>query len=119
MNNFVRCKNNHLKILILSLFIFGCFSSGTKVHINNESGHDIYNFVLSGSGFSEKIAELRDGSTITIEVFPPGDSSLSLQFTANGNDFYFPQDTYFEGGGAYTVFVQIGKGFEVDVRVEI
>ncbi len=119
MIKFFRFKNTQLKIIILTLFIFGCFSSGTKVHIKNESGHDLYNLVLSGSGFSEKIEELKDGTTTTIELFPPGESSLDLKFTANGKDFDLPQDTYFEGGGAYTVFVKIGKNFEVDVRVEI
>jgi hypothetical protein len=119
MNKFSRFKTTHLKIIILTLFIFGCISSGTKVHIKNESGHDLYDLVLSGSGFSQKVAELKDGAKTTIEVFPTGDSSLNLQFFANGKKYDLPQDTYFEAGGAYTVFVKIGNNFKVNVRVEI
>ena len=108
-----------LAICAAFISILSACSSGTPVAFHNASEHQLERVVLSGSGFEASLGVVAPGRSLTAKVYPAGESGLVISFTANGQDFsYEPQD-YFEGGGRYKVSATVGHDLSVVVQSEI
>ena len=109
--------------LLCSAFLFvmlsNCGTKGANIKVINNSGTELTNIILSGNGFANKIPKLINNESTSIQVFPKGESSLTIQFVSNGKKFNLPLDTYFEGTGQYSVFVEIKADLTVNINVKI
>ena len=103
----------------LLFLVSNCGPRGAIIKVKNNSGTDLTNLVISGNGFSNTIPKLKSNESTSIQVFPKGESSLTVQFLSNGKEFNLPQDTYFEGTGQYSVFVEIKDDLTVNIEVTI
>ncbi|WP_057659747.1 hypothetical protein [Pseudoxanthomonas dokdonensis] len=98
---------------------FSACSSGTPVAFHNTSEHRLESVVISGSGFEASLGAIAPGQSITVDVYPSGESGLDVSFAAKGQDYsYGPQD-YFEGGGSYKVSATVNQDLTVAVSSEI
>ncbi len=75
--------------------------------------------MLSGSGFEASLGAVAPSQSSTAHVYPSGESGLAVSFSANGREYsYEPQD-YFEGGGSYKVSAKVNHDLTVAVASEI
>jgi hypothetical protein len=93
----------------------GC-SRGTPVVVINQSDVPLDDVVLSGSGFSEDIGQVRPNTESRALVWPRGESGLLIRFNARGKAISAGPDGYFEAGGGYIVTVTVSPGLAVSVR---
>jgi hypothetical protein len=108
-----------LAICAIFVSVLSACGSGTPVAFHNASEHQLERVVLSGSGFEASLGVLASGQSLTTKVYPSGESGLAVSFTADGQNFsYKPQD-YFEGGGRYKVSATVNHDFKVVVHSEI
>ncbi len=101
--------------LLIALALSAC-GSGTSVTFKNQSKYRLEAVQLSGSGFKASLGEVPPRQSLTVKVYPSGESGLSVSFVANGQTYnYEPQD-YFEGGGMYKVSATVERDLTVSVR---
>ena len=103
-----------LLLLLAIICISGC-SSSTPLSVENRSGVLLQSVVVSGSGFTEGLGDIQPGATAAVAVRPIGESSLSITFTAQGKRVAPEVDTYFEGGGRYSVAVVVKPSLDATV----
>ncbi len=92
----------------------GC-SKQPKITVINHSGVLLSNLVASGSGFSQSLGTLAAGAQVRASVNPTGESSLGLEFDANGKHFSSPPDGYFENSNYYQITATVEPDFSVIV----
>jgi hypothetical protein len=96
----------------------GC-SRETDLSVVNRSSRVITNVVVSGFGFSERIASLSAGSERRLSVHPRGDSGVRVAFDADGQHVDVGEQGYFEAGGAYRVAVTVEPDLKVTVSSQL
>jgi hypothetical protein len=95
--------------------LVACRPSQVPITVQNGSGQSLHRVVLAGSGFTDTLAEVAAGQSVTVRVRPRGESGLALRFLAGGRQIDFPAKGYFEGTGGYVVKATIDSSFSVDV----
>jgi len=104
--------------MLLTLALSAC-GSGTPVAFHNKSDRRLEDVELSGSGFKASLGVVAAGQSLTVPVYPAGESGLAVSFMADGQRFsYKPQD-YFESGGSYKVAATVNRNLTVSVRSDI
>jgi hypothetical protein len=98
--------------LVLSLW--GC-SRAPVVTVKNESGRELQNVVLSGSGFTESIGTLGPAATHSVSPRVRGESGIRLQFDTAGQHYDSGEQGYFETSGGYHVSVAVDRQMKVAV----
>lgn len=99
----------HLAAMVL-LGLTACFRR-PEVTGGNNSGVVITDVVISGSGFTQKLGDIRCGGSAKAAVRPTADSGLRLAFGANGSRHTPPQDGHLEASPHYRVTASVGPGF--------
>jgi len=92
----------------------GC-SRAPVITIKNQSSLTISNIVVSGSGFTNRIAAIPAGSEHRLTVRPTGESGLHLAFDAGTQHIDSGSQGYFEAGGGYRVTASVGTNLTVSV----
>jgi hypothetical protein len=92
----------------------GC-SRAPVITIKNQSSLTISNIVVSGSGFTNRIAAIPAGSQHRLTVRPSGDSGLWLVFDAGTQHIDSGSQGYFEAGGGYRITATVGTNLSVSV----
>ncbi|MEX1049089.1 MAG: hypothetical protein WED15_06155 [Akkermansiaceae bacterium] len=106
-----------LPVFVLGTAILSGCSRSPQVSVSNHSAVPLTNVIISGSGFSESIGTLAPAERAAVRVMPSGDSSLRLEFDAEGKHFTAAPDCYFENGPSYRVNATIAPDFSVKVDV--
>ncbi len=106
----------HLWSVVPLAGLLACGGREVPVTLQNMSGHDLREVVLTGSGFTDTVAQVAAGQSITVRVQAQGESGLALSFLAEGRQVDHPAAGYFEGDGGYTVQATIDSAFGVDIR---
>ena len=92
----------------------GC-SRAPVITIKNQSSLTISNVVVSGSGFTNRIATLPAESEHQLTVRPSGDSGLRLVFDAGTQHIDSGSQGYFEACGGYRITATVGTNLSVSV----
>ena len=108
----------HMIFAVLASVLSACGSS-TSVAFHNTSGHRLESVVLSGSGFEASLGVVAPSQSVTAHVYPAGESGLAVSFTANGREYSYEPQNYFEGGGSYKVSAKVNDDLTVAVASEI
>ena len=105
-------------ILVAIVLVAGC-SPAPVVTITNHSSVTLSNVVVSGSGFSERVAKItaRGGKRLT--VHPKGDTGLRVAFDAGGHHVDSGQQGYFEATGRYRVSAIVSRDLCVSVSADL
>jgi hypothetical protein len=90
-----------------------------RLKVINQSGEDLQELILEGSGFREKLGDLPAGESRIVTVHPNGESGVRLSFLAKGQPFTSDSQGYFESYGGYRVVVWIDRDFQVDARTAL
>lgn len=101
--------------VVIMLGLTAC-SRKPEVTVLNNSGMMITYVVIYGSGFTEKLGDIRPGGSANVEVSPTSDSGLRLAFDANGSRHSPPEDGYLEASPYYRVTATIAPDFSVKVE---
>lgn len=107
----------HLAAVVL-LGLTACFRR-PEVTVVNNSGVVITGVVISGSGFTHEVGDIRCGGSAKAAVRPTADSGLRLAFGANGRRHTPPQDGYLEASPHYRVTATVAPDFTVKVESNI
>jgi hypothetical protein len=83
--------------------------------VGDQSSLTLSNVVVSGSGFSTRIANIQAGSGHRLSVRPRGDSGVRLVFDAGTQHIDSGSQGYFEARGGYRVFSIIGTNLSVSI----
>lgn len=105
-----------LATLVLSLCLFdGCRPSyGAKVIIVNVGTVPMRSVVVRVTGKSYPLGELGVGQTLSVDTYPTGESSVTIEHTdAQGNRKTLPAGGYFEPGSQSTIKVKVTADFVV------
>ena len=62
---------------------------------------------------------LKPGESVSIDVYPAGETGIALAFWTATGSFDIQPDGYLEGGGMYSARVRIAKDFSVEVDTEL
>jgi len=87
----------------------------TVIHVRNDSGVQLRDLVLSGTGFKVSLASLAPDGQVDLSAFPTGESGLGVSLVANGRTVTVAEQGYFEGGGRYEVDLVIRPDLSVAV----
>jgi hypothetical protein len=102
----------------LALSVVSC-SRGPVVTIRNDSGGELQNVVISGSGFSENIGTLPPAATHSFSPRVRGESGIRVQFDAAGEHHDSGEQDYFEAGEPYRVSVTVDQQIKVAVDAKV
>jgi hypothetical protein len=94
-----------------ALALTGC-SGSTVVTITNRSSITLFNIVVSGSGFTNRVERIAPGAEQRLAVHPRGESGLRVAFDAAGQKIDSGEQGYFEAQG-YRVSAVIGTNLSV------
>lgn len=106
------------RIILAAVLMFSGCSSGCAVTITNHSAAILSNVVVSGSGFSERISSIAPYAEHRLYVHPSGESSLRIEFDADGRHIDGGQQGYFEANG-YRVRATISTHLTVSVASDL
>ena len=109
----------HALLLVLAIFGLGGCSSPTPISVENRAGVLLRSVVISGDGVTQDLGDIKPGATARADVHPSGESGLSIAFTASGKRVEPRFDTYFEGGGRYSVAVAVAPSLEASADVQL
>lgn len=101
------------------MLVTAACSQGPLIEVTNRSDIELRDVVLSGSGFSERIARLPPGGLHSLSPAVRSESSLAVAFDAAGAHHEALLDTYFEGGEPYFVAVTIDQQLKVSVDAKL
>lgn len=87
----------------------------TAINITNSSKSEINDVVVSGIGFSQKVAKIKIDEKTSIFVRPSGESSVTVNFKAAEKNYSSGQQGYFEPG-YHSIGVIIKPDFIVKVN---
>lgn len=86
----------------------------TTIEITNNSKSELSNVVISGSGFSQTVGNIPVGKKQSVFVRPSGESSVTMNFNANGKSHSSGKQGYFEPG-----YSQINLTIATDFKVKV
>lgn len=107
-----------LTLAVSALFVAAGCSRAPILTLANQSSLTLSNVVVSGTGFSERIADLPPGGEHRLRVRPQGESGVRLTFDAGTRQVDSGAQGYFEAGGGYRIRVIVGTNLNVSVSVE-
>jgi len=121
-----------MKLKLLLAFLLGCLCSAlvcflfarwylggsTPVSIENRSGVVLEDVYISGSGYKAYVGEVWSKYPRNVRVYPYGETSLRIEFRANGRQLSIPLDEYIEGGGGYRVQVVVDANLKPSIAVD-
>ena len=104
------------KLILLAALtaVTGC-SRSPVITVKNQSSLTLSNVVVSGSGFSTRIAKIPAGSEHRLTVRPSGDSGVRLVFDAGTQHIDSGSQGYFEAGGGYRVTATVDTNLSVSI----
>lgn len=108
----------HLLLLAMIMAAAGC-SRAPVVTITNRSTNALVNIVVSGSGFTNRIARIAAGAETRLTVNPRGESGLCIAFDAGEQHIDSGEQGYFEGSGGYRVAVTVQPDLKVSVSSDL
>jgi len=92
--------------------VTGC-SRAPVITIKNQSSLTLSNVVVSGSGFSNRIANIPAGTGHRLTVQPSADSGVRLAFDAGTQHIGSGSQGYFEARGGYRIVAIVGTNLSV------
>lgn len=101
-------------VSLLLGFLPGCARSPV-ISVRNDSGLTLSNVVVSGTGFSERLADLPPGGELHRRVRPQGESGVRMVFEAGTRRVDSGPQGYFERGGGARIQVRVGTNLSVSV----
>ena len=102
-------------VLLVALAAAAGCSRAPVITVQNQSSQTLSNVVVSGSGFSTRIANIPAGSEHRLTVRPSGASGVCLVFDAGTQHIDSGSQGYFEARGGYRVFAIIGTNLSVSI----
>ena len=90
------------------------YESPPEITLINASSTDLQKVTVYGSGFRDTIDLLPEGVELSFEVMPTGESSLAVEFTADGRQFADNDLAYLESKGGYWATITITDDFTVE-----
>nr|WP_143029003.1 hypothetical protein [Massilia sp. PDC64] len=106
-----------LLLAFVVALLFGC-SQGVAMTITNRSGQALHDVAISGSGFSQHIASIPAGETMTLRVHPKGETGVAIGFERGGKKFSYTESGYFEASG-YKVAITVDDAGRASVDAEL
>ena len=106
-----------LLLAFVATLLFGC-SQGVPMAITNRSGQALQNVTVSGSGFSQHIASIPAGETVTLRVHPKGETGVAIGFEQGEKKFSYAGSGYFEASG-YKVAITVDNAGRASVNAEL
>lgn len=100
----------------LCLGLAGC-SRSPVITVRNQSAQTVSNLVVSGTGFTERLAPLAAGAEHTFRVRPTGDSGVRVAFDAGTNHVDSSEQGYLEASGGYRLSATIETNLSVKIDV--
>lgn len=87
---FKEAMMDHAKLLpaFVVVLLLGC-SQGVPIAITNRSGQALQDVTVSGAGFSQHIASMPAGETVTVHVHPKGETGVAIGFERGGKKFSY------------------------------
>ena len=99
-----------MKLKLLVAFLFGslcsalmCFlfarwylGGSTPVSFENRSGVVLEDVAISGSGYKAYLDEIWPNHTRHVRIYPYGETSMRVEFRANGRQLSIPLDAYMQ-----------------------
>ena len=98
-----------------TIALSGCTGSA-NLSVVNGSTTEITNVVATGSGFTRSIGSIPAGQRRDVSMSLAGESSLKLDFDANGKRFTSKPQGYAEGGSNIKVMAVVAPDFTVKVE---
>ena len=92
----------------------GC-SRAPVITIKNQSALTLSNIVVSGSGFTNRIANIPAGAEHRLTVHPTSESGIRLAFDAGTQHIDSGSQGYFEAGGGYRIIATVDTNLSVFV----
>ena len=71
---------------------------------------------MHGEGFEASVPLLKPGESVTVDIYPAGETGIAVDFWTATGDFVFPQAGYLESGGLYSADVRITEELKVEVE---
>jgi hypothetical protein len=96
----------------------GC-SRAPVITVNNQSLLTISNVVVSGSGFTNRVASIPAGAEHRLTVRLSGESGLRLAFDAGTQHIDSISQGYFEAHGGYRITATGGTNLSVSVSEKL
>jgi hypothetical protein len=117
-------QNNMMNKLVCGACLFLVLLSSAcgkapEISVFNGSSVTISGISLKGNGFFETIRSLEPGGTVSIAVYPKGETTLAIQFDTPEGKKQKSDFAYFEASGGYRVTVEINDRFEISAKVTI
>ena len=109
-------QNLTLTFLLCMLFSAIACKRGAKLTVINDSKAKLDNVVASGSGFTQSLGSIPPEGKRHATIQPTGESSLKLEFDADGNHFSSEPSGYFEANGHYKITATVEPDFSVTVK---
>lgn len=100
-------------ILLAALATFTGCSRAPVITIKNQSSLTLSNVVVSGSGFSNRIASIPAESEHRLTVQPSADSGVRLAFDAGAQHIDSGSQGYLEARGGYRIEAIVGTNLSV------
>ena len=104
-------------LIAVSLLVAGagCSRAPTLI-LRNQSSLTLSNVVVSGTGFSERIATLPAGAEHRLRLKPTGESGVRLTFDAGTQRVDSGSQGYVEPRGGYRVMLTVGTNLNVSIE---
>jgi multidrug efflux pump subunit AcrA (membrane-fusion protein) len=99
-------------VLVCAVFYRGYFGPPV-ITIINDSPYDVAEVVLRGDPFVKVVGRIPTKGRQTVVVHPLGESSLKMQFVANGRRVVKDDLAYIESSGGYCVTLKIDEHLEI------
>ena len=107
-------------MVLLALASLAACSPVTDVSVTNRSSVVLHDLAVGGSGFSALLpSPLAPGESRVIKVAPKGESGISLSFRAGSRHISYAEQGYFEGGGLYSVSVEVQDDLSARIRTQL
>ena len=86
--------------------------------INNDSGIELRNVVISGSGFSQRVGTLAPAARYAFAPKPRGESGVRVEFDVADQHYDSGEQGYFEGSD-YRVSIRIDRDMKIAVDTSL
>jgi hypothetical protein len=113
-------KQHTFMVLLLSVVtLLASCTRGAKLNVVNQSSAELADVLASGTGFSQNVGSIQPGKQHSVSVTPTSESSLKLEFDANGKHFVSAPQGYFEGASSYKITATVAPDFTVTVDTKL
>jgi len=97
--------------------LIGC-SSDIPISIANQSGQELRNVTISGSGFQQHVASIPVGKTATLYVDPEGETGTAIAFDLGQKRFSYAEQGYFEDDD-WEVMITVDAAGKASVKANL